>query len=64
MSNVCVVCAVLVCVLLYPVNGVPFIVQSLSSKFAIVLGGYGYSYQELEEVEVVRHEKVCHNVIR
>lgn len=65
MSNVSVVCAVLVvCVLLDQVHSVPFIVQSLSSKYAIVLGGYGYNYQELEEVEVVRHEKVCHNVIR
>jgi len=48
----------------HPVQAVPFIVQSLSSKYAIILGGYGYNYQELEEVEIVRHDKVCHNVIR
>ena len=43
---------------------VPFIVQSLSSNYGLVLGGYGPGYEELREVEVVRHNKVCPNVIR
>ena len=58
----------LICILLVPlpsfVTGVPFIVQSLSSRYAIILGGYGYQYEELSEVDIVRHDKVCHNVIR
>ena len=36
----------------------PFIVQSLSSRYAIVLGGYGPGYQELLPVDVVKHDKV------
>ena len=43
---------------------VPFIVQSLSSNYGLVLGGYGPGYEELREVEVVRHNKVCRDVIR
>ena len=39
------------------------IVQSLSSKYAVVLGGYGPGYTELVEVEVVKHDKVCRNII-
>ena len=39
------------------------IVQSLSSKYAVVLGGYGPGYSELVEVEVVKHDKVCRNII-
>merc|ERR550532_1346528 len=39
------------------------IVQSLSSSFAVVLGGYGPGYTELAMVEVVKHDKVCKNVI-
>ena len=42
----------------------PFIVQSLSSRYAIVLGGYGPGYSELKRVEVVKHDKVCQNAIR
>ena len=38
--------------------------QSLSSRYAVVLGGYGPGYQELKEVEVVRHNKVCQGAIR
>ena len=45
-------------------SGVPFIVQSLSSNYGLVLGGYGPGYEELREVEVVRHNKVCPDVIR
>ena len=43
---------------------VPFIVQSLSSNYGLVLGGYGPGYEELREVEVVRHNKVCPDIIR
>ena len=39
------------------------IVQSLSSRYAVVLGGYGPGYSELSMVEVVRHDKVCRNLI-
>ena len=46
------------------VGGVSFIVQSLSSNYALVLGGYGPGYEELREVEVVKHDGVCHGVIR
>ena len=43
---------------------VPFVVQSLSSNYGLVLGGYGPGYEELRKVEVVRHNKVCPDVIR
>ena len=43
---------------------VPFIVQSLSSNYGLVLGGYGPGYEELREVEVVRHDKVCPDIVR
>ena len=43
---------------------VPFIVQSLSSNYGLVLGGYGPGYEELREVDVVRHNKVCPDVVR
>ena len=43
---------------------VPFIVQSLSSNYGLVLGGYGPGYEELRKVEVVRHNKVCPDVVR
>ena len=43
---------------------VPFVVQSLSSSYAIILGGYGPGYKELREVEVVKHDKVCSGVIK
>ena len=39
------------------------IVQSLSSRYAVVLGGYGPGYTELSMVEVVRHDRVCKNII-
>ena len=39
------------------------IVQSLSSSYAVVLGGYGPGYSELSMVEVVKHDKVCRNII-
>ena len=39
------------------------IVQSLSSSFAVVLGGYGPGYTELAMVEVVKHDKVCQEII-
>ena len=42
----------------------PFIVQSLSSNYGLVLGGYGPGYEELRKVEVVKHNKVCPDVIR
>jgi len=42
---------------------VPFIVQSLSSNYGLVLGGYGPGYEELRKIEVVRHNKVCPEVI-
>ena len=40
------------------------IVQSLSSNYALVLGGFGPGYEELRKVGVVKHNKVCPNVIR
>ena len=43
---------------------VPFIVQTLSSKYGLVLGGYGPGYKEMRQVEVVRHDKVCPGVIK
>jgi len=42
----------------------PFVVQSLSSNYGIVLGGYGPGYKELREVEVVKHDKICSGVIK
>jgi len=39
------------------------IVQSLSSEYAVVLGGYGPGYTELNTVDVVRHNRVCQGVI-
>ena len=42
----------------------PFIVQSLSSNYGLVLGGYGPGYEELRKVEVVKHNKVCPDAIR
>ena len=39
------------------------IVQTLSSRYALVLGGYGPGYTELSQVDVVTHNKVCHGVI-
>ena len=50
--------------LLRPATSVPFIVQTLSSNYAIVLGGYGPGYEELRQVEVVKHDRVCPNIIR
>ena len=44
-------------------NSQATIVQSLSSSYAVVLGGYGPGYSELVEVEVVKHDKVCRNII-
>lgn len=41
-----------------------FIVQSFSSRFALILGGYGPGYTELKDVDVVKHDKVCPNAIR
>ncbi len=43
---------------------VTFIVQKLSSRYAVVMGGYGPGYQELKEVEVVKHNKVCQGALR
>jgi len=39
------------------------IVQTFSSRYAIVLGGYGPGYTELSQVEVVKHDKICKGVI-
>ncbi|TRY80075.1 hypothetical protein TCAL_09323 [Tigriopus californicus] len=44
-------------------SGTPFIVQSLSSRYAIILGGYGPGYRELKDVEVVKHDRICKNAI-
>lgn len=43
---------------------VPFVVQTLSSRYGLVLGGYGPGYKELREVEVVKHDKVCQGSIK
>ena len=40
------------------------IVQTLSSRYAVVLGGYGPGYTELNNVEVVKHDGVCRGSIR
>lgn len=40
----------------------PTIVQTLSSRFALVLGGYGPGYTELKAVEVVRAGAACPGV--
>ena len=58
------VCAIIVVIFSKESFCVPFIVQSLSSNYALVLGGYGPGYEELRKVEVVKHNKVCPNVIR
>ena len=50
--------------ILHNVQCVPFIVQTLSSRYAIVLGGYGPGYKEMREVEVVRHNQVCPDAIK
>lgn len=55
--------SVLLC-LVHQAFSSPFIVQSLSSRYAIVLGGYGPGYSELKQVEIVKHDKVCQNAIR
>jgi len=39
------------------------IVQTLSSRYAVVLGGYGPGYTELSHVEVVKHDGVCNGSI-
>merc|ERR1712233_182910 len=39
------------------------IVQTFSSRYAIVLGGYGPGYTELSQVEVVKYDKICNGVI-
>ena len=65
--------------LLPPTLSLTSIVQTLSSRYAIILGGYGPGYTELAQViledfpqgcvqkilqvEVVTHDKVCHNVV-
>ena len=58
------VCVIIVAIFSKESYCVPFIVQSLSSNYALVLGGYGPGYEELRKVEVVKHNKVCPNVIR
>lgn len=56
--------AVTVILILLPLNSaLASIVQTLSSEYAIVLGGYGPGYTELSQVEIVTHNKVCHNVV-
>ena len=57
-------CAIIVVIISKESYCVPFIVQSLSSNYALVLGGYGPGYEELRKVEVVKHNKVCPDVIR
>ncbi len=41
----------------------PFVVQRLSSRYALLLGGYGPGYEELNEVEVVKHDRVCQGAV-
>ncbi len=45
-------------------SATPFVVQTLSSRYAIVLGGFGPGYEELSQVDVVKHDKVCADAIR
>ncbi len=42
----------------------PFVVQSLSSRAALVMGGYGPGYAEMKGAEVITHEGVCQGAIR
>ena len=56
--------AIIVSILAQFASSVPFIVQTLSSRYGLVLGGYGPGYEELRKIEVVRHNKVCPEVIR
>ncbi len=42
----------------------PFVVQSLSSRAALVMGGYGPGYAEMKGAEVITHEGVCKGAIR
>jgi len=46
-------------ILLQHTASIPTIVQTLSSRFALVLGGFGPGYTELQEVEVVKHGTTC-----
>ena len=64
MSQIKLYCLFVFCIAPCSVFSVPFVVQTLSSRYAIVLGGYGFQYEELSEVEIVRHDKICPNVIR
>ncbi len=59
-------CAVLYLMALLPwsATATPFVVQSLSSRYALLLGGYGPGYRELREVEVVKHDGVCQGAVR
>ena len=45
-------------------HSVPFVVQTLSSRYGLVLGGYGPGYKDLRQVEVVRHDRVCSGAIK
>ena len=55
--------SVLVSVILTVNPSYSTIVQTLSSRYAMVLGGYGPGYTELSQVEVVTHNKICHGVV-
>lgn len=46
------------------VQSAAYIVQTLSSRYAIVLGGYGPGYKEEGTVDVVKHDKVCSGVLK
>lgn len=45
------------------VIGVPTIVQSFSSRYGLVLGGYGPSYKELQTTEAISHAGICSGVL-
>jgi hypothetical protein len=45
------------------VYSVPTIVQSFSSRYGLVMGGYGPSYKELQSTEAISHAGICSNVL-
>uniref|UniRef100_A0A0K2U3G8 Uncharacterized protein n=2 Tax=Lepeophtheirus salmonis TaxID=72036 RepID=A0A0K2U3G8_LEPSM len=53
----------ILCSLTACVSSVPHVVQTLSSNYALILGGYGGKYKEILSVEVVKHDKVCGSAI-
>jgi len=45
------------------VHGVPTIVQSFSSRYGLVMGGYGPGSKELQSTEAISHAGICSGVL-